>query len=162
LAHSLERLASLKETAVFVSERGLGRNVPHTQCRSLSNISYYYLFAIGVDPLAQGKGCAGDMMRGFLAKADAEGVPCYLENSNPKNTAMYEHLGFVNKGRIVYRLRWARARRSCWVCGATSPRKQPIDAMSRLLSRVRQRRTGKRCLTFSTTYAFEKSSLAIS
>jgi ribosomal protein S18 acetylase RimI-like enzyme len=61
---------------------------------------HYYLFAIGVDPLAQGKGCAGDMMRGFLAKADAEGVPCYLENSNPKNTAMYEHLGFVNKGRI--------------------------------------------------------------
>jgi ribosomal protein S18 acetylase RimI-like enzyme len=61
---------------------------------------HYYLFAIGVDPLAQGKGCAGDMMRGFLAKADAEGVPCYLESSNPKNTAMYEHLGFVNKGRI--------------------------------------------------------------
>jgi ribosomal protein S18 acetylase RimI-like enzyme len=61
---------------------------------------HYYLFSIGVDPLAQGKGCASEVMRAHLAKADAEGIPCYLENSNPKNTPMYEHFGFVNKGKI--------------------------------------------------------------
>ncbi len=63
-------------------------------------VPHYYLFCIGVDPLAQGTGVAGELMRVQLAKADAEGIPCYLENSNSRNTPIYEHFGFVNKGRI--------------------------------------------------------------
>ena len=54
----------------------------------------YYLFAVGIDPLAQGMKLAGTLIRELLKKADEEGIPCYLENSNPKNTPIYEHLGF--------------------------------------------------------------------
>lgn len=54
----------------------------------------YYLFAVGIDPLAQGMKLAGKLLREHLTKADNENIPCYLENSNPKNTPVYEHLGF--------------------------------------------------------------------
>ena len=35
-----------------------------------------------------------------LTKADEEGIPCYLENSNPINTSIYEHFGFVRRDQI--------------------------------------------------------------
>ena len=55
---------------------------------------HYYLFAVGVRKGAQGKGLGGRLIREGLARADAEGAPAYLENSNPKNTPLYERLGF--------------------------------------------------------------------
>lgn len=56
---------------------------------------HYYLFAVGVTPTAQGKGVGGRILREGLTLADKEGAPAYLENSNPKNTPLYERLGFV-------------------------------------------------------------------
>jgi GNAT superfamily N-acetyltransferase len=55
---------------------------------------HYYLFAVGVRKAAQGRGLGGAILREGLLKADAEGAPAYLENSNPKNTPLYERLGF--------------------------------------------------------------------
>ncbi len=55
---------------------------------------HYYLFAVGVRKAGQGKGLGGRIIREGLKKADADGAPAYLENSNPKNTALYERLGF--------------------------------------------------------------------
>lgn len=71
------------------------RAVKAIQAAHPHDVPSYYLFAVGVDPLAQGTGVAGRLLRAHLARADAEGVPCYLENSNvAKNTPIYEHLGF--------------------------------------------------------------------
>ncbi len=55
---------------------------------------HYYLFAVGARKAAQGKGLGGRLIREGLARADSDGAPAYLENSNPKNTALYERLGF--------------------------------------------------------------------
>ncbi len=58
---------------------------------------HYYLFLIGVVPTARGRGLADRLMRQMLQQADAEGVPTYLENSNPVNTRFYEGLGYQSR-----------------------------------------------------------------
>jgi GNAT superfamily N-acetyltransferase len=60
----------------------------------------YYLAAIGVEPTAQGRGAGAAIMAPMLARADAEGVPCYLEASSARSRALYERHGFVQTGVI--------------------------------------------------------------
>ena len=55
---------------------------------------HYYLFAVGVLPAHQGKGFGGRIIRAGLARADRDGASAYLENSKPRNTPLYERLGF--------------------------------------------------------------------
>ncbi len=57
-------------------------------------VPHYYLFAVGVTKDGQGKGLGGRLIREGLKRADEEGALAYLENSNPKNTPLYERLGF--------------------------------------------------------------------
>ena len=56
---------------------------------------HYYLFAVGVRCSAQGKGIGGAILREGVSLADADGAAAYLENSNPRNTPLYERLGFA-------------------------------------------------------------------
>jgi ribosomal protein S18 acetylase RimI-like enzyme len=56
--------------------------------------SAYYLDTIGIAPEAQGKGLASALIRPFLARADAEGLPAYTETVTPENVSLYEHYGF--------------------------------------------------------------------
>ena len=42
----------------------------------------------------QGRGLGGHLIREGLTRVDTDGAPAYLENSNPKNTPLYERLGF--------------------------------------------------------------------
>jgi GNAT superfamily N-acetyltransferase len=60
----------------------------------------YYLAAIGVEPAGQGRGEGSAIMAPMLARADAEGVPCYLEASSARSRALYERHGFVQTGEI--------------------------------------------------------------
>lgn len=53
-----------------------------------------YLFFIGVDPSHQAKGYASRLIRPMLRRLDAQGMPCYLNTQNEKNTGLYEHFGF--------------------------------------------------------------------
>lgn len=55
---------------------------------------HYYLFAIAARASAQGQGIGGAVMRAGLALADAEGMPCYLENSKERNLGFYRAHGF--------------------------------------------------------------------
>jgi hypothetical protein len=41
------------------------------------------------------------MLEATLKRADAAGMPAYLENSNPKNTKLYERAGFVTQKSIA-------------------------------------------------------------
>jgi ribosomal protein S18 acetylase RimI-like enzyme len=61
---------------------------------------HYYLGVIGVDPAFQGRSYASALVQPVLDRADSEGVGCYLENSNPRNTALYERWGFRGTGLI--------------------------------------------------------------
>jgi GNAT superfamily N-acetyltransferase len=55
---------------------------------------HFYLFTAGVLPAARGKGLARRLLALVLAEADARGLPCRLENSNPAHAGLYLSLGF--------------------------------------------------------------------
>jgi ribosomal protein S18 acetylase RimI-like enzyme len=55
---------------------------------------HFYLFLLGVRRSAHGHGLGSAILSTTLARADAAGKPCYLENSNPANTRFYERHGF--------------------------------------------------------------------
>lgn len=64
----------------------MGKSHPQEPC--------WYLPIIGVDPAMQGRGVGSALLRYALARSDADGVPAYLESSNPRNIALYERHGF--------------------------------------------------------------------
>ena len=75
---------------------------------------HWYLALLGVEPSRQGCGIGSRLIRPILERADAAGLPCYLETQNQRNLSFYEKHGFrvVNEGRVPgYELRsWAMLR----------------------------------------------------
>lgn len=61
---------------------------------------HWYLPLIGVDPMHQGKGHGDALMAFALARSDHDGVPAYLESSNPRNISLYLRHGFKPLGEI--------------------------------------------------------------
>ena len=61
---------------------------------------HYYLAFIGVAPRLQGMGLGGAMLEATIKRIDEAKGAAYLENSNPKNTKLYERMGFVAKKSI--------------------------------------------------------------
>ncbi len=61
---------------------------------------HWYLQAIGADTAKQGKGFGGVAIRPGLAKADAAGMPAYLESSKETNIPIYQSFGFEVTGEI--------------------------------------------------------------
>jgi len=62
---------------------------------------HYYLSFIAVAPRLQGLGLGSAILGATLKHADEMGWPAYLENSNPKNTRLYELHGFVGQANIA-------------------------------------------------------------
>jgi ribosomal protein S18 acetylase RimI-like enzyme len=62
---------------------------------------HYYLAFVAVAPQFQGLGLGSTMMEATLKRINASGLPAYLENSNPKNTRLYERCGFVLQKNIA-------------------------------------------------------------
>ena len=60
----------------------------------------WYLPLIGVEPMWQGKGLGGALLKHALAKCDENGVPAYLEATSEGGRALYEHHGFEVTGTI--------------------------------------------------------------
>ena len=63
--------------------------------------SHYYLAFIAVAPRLQGMGLGGAMLDANLTRIDEHGAAAYLENSNPRNTRLYERLGFMTRRNIA-------------------------------------------------------------
>lgn len=61
---------------------------------------HWFLPLIGVDPRRQGGGIGGALMAHALERCDADGLPAYLESSNPSNVPFYERHGFEVVGLI--------------------------------------------------------------
>ncbi|MBS0469942.1 MAG: GNAT family N-acetyltransferase [Proteobacteria bacterium] len=61
---------------------------------------HFYLAFIAVAPRLQGLGLGGAMLEATIKRTDAAHMPAYLENSNPKNTKLYERMGFVAQKSI--------------------------------------------------------------
>lgn len=61
---------------------------------------HWYLPLIGVDPAQQGRGHGAALLRYALERCDCEGMPAYLESSNPRNISLYLRHGFEALGTI--------------------------------------------------------------
>ena len=55
---------------------------------------YSYLHYAGVAPEHQGKGWGGAAIREGISRAEAAGVPTYLETATPSNVGLYQRFGF--------------------------------------------------------------------
>jgi len=56
--------------------------------------AFWYLHIAGCDPVAQGKGLGGAVVRAGLTRA-AGRMPCYLETATEANLGFYAKLGFA-------------------------------------------------------------------
>jgi GNAT superfamily N-acetyltransferase len=63
--------------------------------------SHWYLFILGTEPAAQGRGLGSALLDHMLARIDADGMPVYLESSNERNLAWYGRHGFEVTGEVV-------------------------------------------------------------
>jgi len=61
---------------------------------------HYYLSLLGTNPDHSGEGLGIGLLADGLARIDAEGMPAFLESSNPINTPRYERLGFAVCGEF--------------------------------------------------------------
>ena len=67
----------------------------HERCvEKRSKESHFYLDFIGVHPEKQGQGYASALLCHTLTRLDAQGLPAYLESSNPRNNPLYQRHGF--------------------------------------------------------------------
>jgi GNAT superfamily N-acetyltransferase len=62
---------------------------------------HYYLSLLGTHPSQRGRGLGMALLADNLARIDEEGMPAYLESSNPANDARYAALGFVRVGSFT-------------------------------------------------------------
>jgi GNAT superfamily N-acetyltransferase len=61
---------------------------------------HYYLGVLGVAPQRQCLGIGSALMEPVLAHCDSEGIPGYLEATNPRNRDLYLRHGFVVKQQV--------------------------------------------------------------
>lgn len=62
---------------------------------------HWYLAVLGTHPDHQGRGVGSAVVEPVLARCDLDGVPAYLESSNPANVAFYERHGFRVTGQVT-------------------------------------------------------------
>jgi ribosomal protein S18 acetylase RimI-like enzyme len=56
---------------------------------------HFYLFVLGVEPEAQGRGLGKALLRSLAARADEHGLPCYLETDKATSVHLYASAGYV-------------------------------------------------------------------
>jgi GNAT superfamily N-acetyltransferase len=64
---------------------------------------HYYLSLLATHPDHRGKGLGMALLADNLARIDAEGMPAYLESTNPANDRRYRSVGFEPIGSFVTR-----------------------------------------------------------
>src|SRR5713226_2072618 len=63
---------------------------------------HWYLWGLGVEPVCQGQGIGSLLIQPVLERADAGGLPCYLETMNKRNVPFYQKHGFnvMDEGEV--------------------------------------------------------------
>jgi GNAT superfamily N-acetyltransferase len=62
---------------------------------------HWYLWFLGVEPERQGQGLGSKLLRSLSAKAEANGVACYLETDTPTNLKIYGQHGYLVESEEV-------------------------------------------------------------
>lgn len=63
---------------------------------------HWFLPAIGVDPMCQGRGYGSALLARSLEECDKDHLITYLEASNPRNVPLYQRFGFEVTGEIQF------------------------------------------------------------
>jgi GNAT superfamily N-acetyltransferase len=61
---------------------------------------HWYLMLVGTRRGRQGQGLASALLDAVTSRADADGLPCYLETGTESNVAFYERRGFEVTGEV--------------------------------------------------------------
>ncbi|MDP6975134.1 MAG: GNAT family N-acetyltransferase [Acidimicrobiales bacterium] len=61
---------------------------------------HWYLAFVGTRPEGRGRGLASRLIAVVTDRCDAEGIPAYLESSDPANVPLYERHGFAVTGEV--------------------------------------------------------------
>jgi ribosomal protein S18 acetylase RimI-like enzyme len=77
----IERISTFEEIANSMQNQEV--SFPH-----------WYLSMIGVEPIHQGKGYGGKLLRMKFDEIDKETLPCYLHTENERNIEFYKYFGF--------------------------------------------------------------------
>jgi ribosomal protein S18 acetylase RimI-like enzyme len=94
LLPALVRFFGLRTASVLA---GLER----MEARHPDDRSHWYLFILGTEEAAQGRGLGSALLAQMLARVDADGMPVYLESSNERNLALYGRHGFEITGEVA-------------------------------------------------------------
>jgi ribosomal protein S18 acetylase RimI-like enzyme len=62
---------------------------------------HWYLFILGTEQAAQGRGLGSALLAQVLARVDADGTSAYLESSNERNIALYGRHGFEMTNEVA-------------------------------------------------------------
>jgi GNAT superfamily N-acetyltransferase len=62
---------------------------------------HWYLNVVSTLPSHQSRGLGAAVLQPVLAQADAAGMPCYLESTNPRNRTLYYRQGFEDRDELV-------------------------------------------------------------
>ena len=90
----IKRLLSFfADRAIIQRQRAFGQYTSEVRKRVIPG-RHWYLQLLAVAPAFQGKGFSSRLLKPMLARADKEGLPCYLETHDAKNVTLYEHFGF--------------------------------------------------------------------
>lgn len=81
----------------WTSSRALGQALAERH----PDHAHLYLPCMGVVGARQGTGLGSAMLRHRLARADADGLPVYLEASSPRSRTFYQRHGFEDFGDPV-------------------------------------------------------------
>jgi ribosomal protein S18 acetylase RimI-like enzyme len=87
LLPALVRFLGLRTASVLAGLDRMEQRHPHDP-------PHWYLFILGTEPAAQGRGLGSALLAEVLTRVDADGMPAYLESSNERNLAFYGRHGF--------------------------------------------------------------------
>lgn len=92
MARFQETLPAERLSTAFQIFEALDQYHPKDDC--------WYLTMIAADPTRQGQGLGSLLMKTAVARCDEQGLPAFLESSNPMNITLYERHGFEVMGTI--------------------------------------------------------------
>ena len=110
MAWPVELVAKLKLLPLFLTLCGFGRMrrggaLSDAMERAHPQEPHFYLYFLAVDPAFQGMGLGSRILDATLKRIDEMGLPAYLENSNPRNTPLYERAGFLARKTLPLQAR---------------------------------------------------------
>ena len=95
-----EAVASVMQEGVATELQGEVFAILEQASASHPPVPHWYLPAIGVEPMFQGKGYASGLLAQGVEVFDGAHVAAYLEATNPANIPLYRRFGFEVVGEI--------------------------------------------------------------